>query len=111
MDATLIGVFAYVLVQFAIGVWVSRWVKTNTDFIIAGRTPGLGSVSFSVYATFFGAESIVATAGNVYAAGLPGSRIACLRACAVRRGGLTTLWHRRRRRSCHAGSFERDESP
>jgi Na+/proline symporter len=75
MDATLIGVFAYVLVQFAIGVWVSRWVKTNTDFIIAGRTLGLGLVSFSVYATFFGAEAIVATAGSVYAEGLPGSRI------------------------------------
>jgi SSS family transporter len=75
MDATLIGVFAYVFVQFAIGVWVSRWVKTNTDFIIAGRTLGLGLVSFSVYATFFGAEAIVATAGSVYAEGLAGSRI------------------------------------
>src|SRR5919108_1967245 len=75
MDTTLIGVIAYVIVQFAIGVWVSRWVKTNTDFIIAGRTLGLGLVSFSVYATFFGAEAIVATAGSVYAEGLPGSRI------------------------------------
>jgi SSS family transporter len=75
MDATLIGVFAYVLVQFSIGVWVSRWVKTNTDFIIAGRTLGLGLVSFSVYATFFGAEAIVATAGSVYLEGLAGSRI------------------------------------
>src|SRR5918999_4747551 len=75
MDATLIGVFAYVLVQFAIGVWASRWVKTNVDFIIAGRTLGLGLVSFSVFATFFGAEAIVATAGSVYMEGLAGSRI------------------------------------
>jgi SSS family solute:Na+ symporter len=75
MDATLVGVIAYVLVQFAIGAWVSRWVKTNADFIIAGRTLGLGLVSFSVYATFFGAEAIVATAGSVYAEGLAGSRI------------------------------------
>jgi Na+/proline symporter len=75
MDATLIGVFAYVIGQFAIGVWVSRRVKTNVDFLIAGRTLGLGLVSFSVYATFFGAEAVVATAGSVYAEGLAGSRI------------------------------------
>jgi Na+/proline symporter len=74
MDLVMIGVIAYVLVQFAIGVWVSRRINTNADFIIAGRSLGVGLVAFSVYATFFGAEAIVGTAGSVYEDGLKGGQ-------------------------------------
>ncbi|HXF53447.1 MAG TPA: sodium:solute symporter family protein [Hyphomicrobiaceae bacterium] len=70
----MLGVIGYVLIQFAIGVWVSRRIKTNADFVIAGRTLGVGLVAFSVYATFFGAEAIVGTAGSVYEDGLKGGQ-------------------------------------
>lgn len=75
MNGVQLGVIAYVVVQFVIGIWVARRVKTTTDFLIAGRTLGLGLVSFSVFATFFGAEAIVGTSGAVYEEGLVGGRI------------------------------------
>jgi len=74
MNGMIAGIVAYVLVQFLIGMWVSRRIKTQADFLIAGRSLGLGLVSFSVFATFFGAEAIVGTAGSVYEKGLAGGR-------------------------------------
>jgi Na+/proline symporter len=75
MNAVLVGVLAYVLLQFAIGVWVSRRIYTERDYINAGRQLGLGIASFSVFATWFGAEAIVGTAGTVYNDGLVGATI------------------------------------
>ncbi len=75
MSSVQLGILAYVVVQFAIGLWVARRIKTTTDFLIAGRSLGLGLVSFSVFATFFGAEAIVGTSGAVYEEGLTGGRI------------------------------------
>lgn len=74
MNSMITGVVAYVLIQFLVGMWVSRRVKTQADFIIAGRSLGLTLVSFSVFATFFGAEAIVGTGGSVYEKGLAGGR-------------------------------------
>ncbi|MEZ5853581.1 MAG: hypothetical protein R3D67_02110 [Hyphomicrobiaceae bacterium] len=71
----LYGIVAYVVLQFAIGVWVSRRVSSDQDYIIAGRSLGLGLVAFSVFATWFGAEAIVASAGEIYAHGLAGGLI------------------------------------
>jgi len=75
MNGVQLGVIAYVVIQFAIGLWVARWVRTTTDFLIAGRTLGLSLVSFSVFATFFGAEAIVGTSGAVYEDGLSGGMV------------------------------------
>lgn len=74
MNSVLWGVVVYIGVQFAIGVWVSQRIRTNTDFILAGRSLGPMLVSFSVFATFFGAEAIVGTAGSVFEKGLAGSQ-------------------------------------
>ena len=73
MTTVLIGVLLYVAVQFAVGVWVSRSVKSVSDFIVGGRSLGIVLVTFSVYATFFGAEAIVGTGGAVYENGLKGA--------------------------------------
>src|SRR6476469_2586027 len=69
----LFGMIGYVLIQFAIGIWVSRRVKNETDYILAGRSLGPTLVAFSVFATWFGAEAIVATSGEVYDKGLSGA--------------------------------------
>lgn len=47
----LAGILAYVVVQFAIGAWVSRRMTTEQDYIVAGRSLGPGLVAFSVFAT------------------------------------------------------------
>jgi Na+/proline symporter len=75
MNGVMVGVIAYVLLQFAIGYWVSRTIFTERDYINAGRQLGLGIASFSVFATWFGAEAIVGTAGTVYSEGLVGATI------------------------------------
>ena len=75
MNGVMVGVIAYVLLQFAIGDWVSRTIYTERDYINAGRQLGLGIASFSVFATWFGAEAIVGTAGTVYSEGLIGATI------------------------------------
>lgn len=75
MNGVFLGILAYVAIQFAIGAWVSRRVKTTADFLIAGRTLGAGLVTFSIYATFFGAEAIVGNSGSVYERGLQGGQV------------------------------------
>jgi Na+/proline symporter len=75
VNPVLLGVLGYVLVQFAVGVWVSRRIATERDYINAGRQLGLGIAAFSVFATWFGAEAIVGTAGAVYTEGLVGATI------------------------------------
>jgi Na+/proline symporter len=73
MNAVLFAIVAYVLVQFLIGAWVSRRIATASDYILAGRRLGVALVAFSVFATYFGAEAIVASGGAVYAYGLSGA--------------------------------------
>lgn len=73
MNTVLFAIVAYVLVQFAIGAWVSRRMVSETDYILAGRTLGVGLTTFSVFATYFGAEAIVASGGAVYDKGLAGA--------------------------------------
>lgn len=75
MNPVLVGVLCYVLLQFAIGAWVARRIVTERDYINAGRKIGIIIASFSVFATWFGAEVIVGAAGTVYAEGLPGATI------------------------------------
>lgn len=69
----LAGILAYVVAQFAVGAWVSRNMSSETDYIVAGRSLGPGLVAFSIFATWFGAEAIVASAGEIYANGLAGA--------------------------------------
>ena len=59
MSGVLLAMLAYVLVQFVIGVVVSRQMANEADYILAGRQLGAFLVAFSVVASFFGAYSIV----------------------------------------------------
>ena len=69
------GLLGYVLIQFAIGVWVSRRIQNESDYILAGRSLGPVLVVASVFATWFGAEAIVTTSGEVYKNGLAGAAV------------------------------------
>lgn len=72
-QAAIAGIVGYVLVQFFIGIWVSRRMSTEQDYILAGRSLGTGLVAFSVFATWFGAEAIVSSAGEIYEKGIRGA--------------------------------------
>jgi solute:Na+ symporter, SSS family len=75
MTPALVAIMAYVLVQFAIGAYVSRRIASDTDYILAGRGLSLPLVTFSVFATFFGSEALTATAALVYDKGLAGALV------------------------------------
>lgn len=69
----LVALVAYVGLQLAVGLFVSRRVATESDYLIAGRRLGPALVTCSMFATWFGAESCIGAAGAVYALGLDGA--------------------------------------
>lgn len=75
MNFVLAAMLGYVVVQFVIGALVSRRMTSEADYILAGRQLGPALVTFSVFASFFGAEAVVASAGAVYEKGLAGAWI------------------------------------
>lgn len=73
MNTILLGVVIYIIVQFAFGLLLSHRIKDEQDFILAGRKLGPLLGAFTVFATWFGAESVIGAAGNIYENGLSGS--------------------------------------
>ena len=72
MQPVLIGIAVYLVVQFAAGMLVARRIASEADYLVAGRSLGLALAAFSIYATWFGAETIVGAAGSIYQHGLSG---------------------------------------
>lgn len=72
MNNILFGILAYIVLQLVLGVVVSRRIQTESDFLLAGRKLGYALATFSIFATWFGAESCVGTAGAAYEDGLAG---------------------------------------
>lgn len=66
----LLGILAYVGVQLIIGLVVSTRIRTNEDYILAGRGLGYGMGTFTIFATWFGAESCIGSAGEAYERGM-----------------------------------------
>lgn len=58
------------ILQLGIGVWVSKRIRTESDYILAGRRLGYPLATFSIFATWFGAETIVGSAGRAYREGV-----------------------------------------
>lgn len=73
MSPMLIGIFGYVGVQLLIVIILARRSRNETDYLLAGRRLGTGFATFTIFATWFGAETCIGSAGAVYAEGLSGS--------------------------------------
>jgi SSS family transporter len=52
---------------------VSRRIRTEDDYLVAGRSLGPTLMAFTVFATWFGAETCIGAAGAVYEQGLAGA--------------------------------------
>jgi SSS family transporter len=72
MNLLLIGILLYVSAQLLVGAWVSRRIQTEADYLVAGRRLGYGLGIFTVFATWFGAETCIGAAGAIYEEGLAG---------------------------------------
>ena len=74
MNWLLVALFGYVGLQLLVGLAVTSRVKSESDYLLAGRKLGPTLVVFSMFATWFGAESCIGAAGAVYEHGLSGAR-------------------------------------
>jgi Na+/proline symporter len=74
MSGVLLGVLFYIAIQFAVAILVSRRIRSETDYILGGRQIGVTLGAFSVFATWFGAETVLGSAGRVYGDGLSGAQ-------------------------------------
>ena len=72
MNGILLGVTVYIVAQLAIGAWVARRIVTEEDYLVAGRSLGYRLGIFTVFATWFGAETCIGAAGAIYQDGLSG---------------------------------------
>lgn len=70
MNWELFGIALYVLGMIGMGFYFSRRIKTDDDYFLGGRTLGPGLATFAIFATWFGAETCIGTAGAVYRGGL-----------------------------------------
>lgn len=70
MNYEILGIGFYVILMLTIGFIVSKRIKTDDDYFLAGRSLGPTMATFSIFATWFGAETCIGTAGAVYRDGL-----------------------------------------
>jgi SSS family transporter len=75
MNSVLVGIVVYILLQLLVGVYCSRKIASESDYLLAGRSLGVGMGSLSVFATWFGAETCIGAAGSVYENGLSGATV------------------------------------
>lgn len=62
--------FAYILLSFVIAVLAARRIKSVTDFFLAGRRVHFVLIALSLFASWFGAETVMSTAGGAAEGGL-----------------------------------------
>jgi SSS family transporter len=62
----------YLILQFVIAYVASRTIKVEADYFVAGRKLGVYAVAMSVFATWFGAETVMGSSGAVAEQGLAG---------------------------------------
>lgn len=74
MNFVFAALLAYILFQLGICYWASRRIRNEADYILAGRNVGLGLAMFSLFATWFGAETVMGSSAAVAESGLSGSR-------------------------------------
>lgn len=70
MNWELFGISLYVVGMIIMSLWVSKRIKNEDDYFLAGRSLGPGLATFSIFATWFGAETCIGSSGAVYRNGL-----------------------------------------
>jgi solute:Na+ symporter, SSS family len=65
-------VVLYLLVTIAIGLWAALRVKNSKDYVLAGRSLPLYMNTATVFATWFGAESVLSVSVEFQKSGLGG---------------------------------------
>ena len=65
----LLLLFAFIAVQLVVAFALIRSIRSEDDFLLAGRKLGPSLATVSIFATWFGAESCIGAAGAAYERG------------------------------------------
>ena len=66
------SVVAYLIVTIAIGLWAAKRVQNSRDYVLAGRSLPLYMSAATVFATWFGAETVLSVSATFTRDGLAG---------------------------------------
>ncbi|HUG28762.1 MAG TPA: hypothetical protein VMK53_10770, partial [Gemmatimonadales bacterium] len=69
MNWVLLALVGYLVLQLGIGAWLAPKILTETDYLVAGRKLNYPLTVFSIFATWFGAETCISSAGRAYEEG------------------------------------------
>lgn len=72
MNLVLTSILIYVVLQLAIAFAFARRNTTEVDYLLAGRRLGPWMATFTVFATWYGAETCIGATGEAYSLGLSG---------------------------------------
>ncbi len=67
----VISIFIYLVFQVFLGIWLSRNIASEFDYVVAGRSLGYTLTTFGIFATWFAAEGIMSASGAVFKGGIP----------------------------------------
>lgn len=70
MTPTLTALLLFLALQLGIGVWISRRIANEGDYLIGGRKLGYTLATFSIFATWFGAETVIGSSASIYGEGI-----------------------------------------
>ena len=74
MSALTIGLIAYIILQMGIAYWASRKIAGDSDYLVAGRRLGVFTLGVSLFATWFGGETVMGASAAIANEGLAGAR-------------------------------------
>ena len=66
MTLTTLAILGFVLIQLGIGYWASRRIAHEDDYLVAGRRLKPWVAGFSLFVTWFGAESILGSSAAIH---------------------------------------------
>lgn len=74
MSVEIWGILIYVVLQLVVASLLLRGISSEKDYFLAGRSLGPLLATFSTFATWFGAETCMGSAGLVFRDGLSGGK-------------------------------------
>ena len=72
MTTLVVSVLVYLAVTIAIGLYATRFVSNSKDYLVAGRSLPLYMTTATVFATWFGAETVLSVSATFVQDGLGG---------------------------------------
>ena len=69
MTPALLALLAFLSLQLGIGVYLSKRISSEADYLIGGRSLGYTLATCSLFATWFGAETVIGSSSSIYGEG------------------------------------------